>query len=65
MKGISVALRQYPTIPRLFGHPQLPFLDAVQEAADSTANINKAVSNRFMYPVFRMMKVVFFDLIYQ
>ena len=52
-------------MPRLLGHPQLPFLDAVQEAAESNNTINKAVSNRFMYPVFRMMKVVFFDLIYQ
>lgn len=65
MKGISVALRQYPTMPRLLGHPQLPFLDAVQEAADSTATNNKAVSNRFIKRRFRVMKIVFFGVIAQ
>ncbi|NDC77776.1 MAG: hypothetical protein EBZ67_07890 [Chitinophagia bacterium] len=65
MIGISVARRQYPTIPRFEGHPQLPFLDAVQEAADSTRIKNKAVSNRFMYAMLDVMKLAFFGLIIQ
>lgn len=59
----SVVLPQYPTIPRFEGQPQLPFLDAVQEAADNTRIKNKAVSNRFMDARFRVMKLVFFVLI--
>jgi hypothetical protein len=56
-----VVRRQYPTIPRFEGHPQLPFRDAVQEAAHNTNIINKAVSSRFMGTGFRVMKLVFFD----
>jgi hypothetical protein len=61
----SVVCRQYPTIPRFEGHPQLPFLDAVQEAADNTRIMNRAVSNRFMDAWFGVMKLVFFGLIVQ